>query len=239
MKRGLLLHPPDQAELERLYHELAGMGAPSVGRRSRWPYRTGSPEELVALAGEMLRYDPRLLTILLQLVLERWDRLNPVVLRRWMEKMRWPQALLVVFEFARGASGDPELRHFANYLSAGWRRVEPAERFFLDVGRPASRSSRRAARRNLRAYARWGFLGSERPSADVHAKRAVGRYDARTRASILDELISGRGQITVSDYVEALDHTVSRQQAVLDLRAHPRLALSGRGRGSCWRVAGR
>ncbi len=164
MRPGLLLHAPDQAEFGRLYHELSAIGAPAVGKRSRWAYRIEGPEALVALAGEMLRYDPRLLTILLQLVLERWERLDPLVLRRWMERMRWPQALLVVFEFARGASSDPELRYFADYLSAGWRRVEPAERFFLDVGRPPDRSSRRVSRRNLRAHPRLRLSGRGRGS---------------------------------------------------------------------------
>jgi hypothetical protein len=232
---GLLQHAPTTHELERLYHELAQLGAPSVGRKRPWAYRPQTPEALVALAGEMLRYDPRLLSILLQLVLRHWHELNPLTLRAHLHQMRWPQALLVVLEFARLASGDPELKYFCDHLAAGFARVEPSERFFLDAERPASRMSARHLGRNLGPYARWGFMGHERPTADAATKRTVGRYDARTRRQILDEQIEKAGQTTLADYLEAVDHAISRQQALLDLKAHPQLRVEGHGRGALWR----
>ena len=73
---GLLAHAPLPRELARLYHELARLGAPSVGERQPWRYRPKGREGLLALAGEMLRYDPRLLSILLQLLLEHWAALE-------------------------------------------------------------------------------------------------------------------------------------------------------------------
>lgn len=235
MTRGLLRHAPTQAELERLYHELARVGAPSVGRASAWPYHPEGFEGLLALAGEMLRYDARLLTVLLQLVLEKWREIDALALRRRMTEMRWPQALLVAFEFARAASTETELRYLVDHLAAGWPRVDPAERFFLDAERPGSRMAMRGLGRNLRAYARWGFIGTERPIADVATKRAVGRYDARTRRRILDDLAARQDTFTLAEYLEAIDHAVSRQQARLDLAAHPNLTVSGRGRGARWR----
>lgn len=63
--RGLLEHAPTDQELERLYYELARIGAPSVGRRQPWKYAPRDLEQLVVLACEMLRFDPRLLSILL------------------------------------------------------------------------------------------------------------------------------------------------------------------------------
>ena len=68
--RGLLQRPPTQGDLERLYRELAELGAPSVGRATDWSYAPGSREELLGLAGEMLRYDPRLLSIVAGAVAE-------------------------------------------------------------------------------------------------------------------------------------------------------------------------
>lgn len=237
MSAGLLEHPPAMEELERLYHELALLGAPSVGRRRRWSYRPANPEELVALAGEMLRYDARLLTVLLQLLLAAWPTLNPLELRRQLARMRWPQALLVVLEFARIADGDRELRFFADYLAAGWRRIDPPERFFLDDANPASRSAARRLGRNLAPYSRWGFIGIERPVADMATRRPLGNYDAATRRRILDDIVERRGRVTISEYLEAMDEAVSRQQALEDLRRHGRLAVSGRGRGAVWLVA--
>lgn len=232
--KGLLTHPPSEHELERLYHELAAAGAPAVGRPRDWPYHPiESHEHLLALASEMLRYDPRLLSILLHWFLRSWPSLDPAALRRWMHRMRWPQALLVVVTFARAAgSSDPELRHLTDYLAAGWRPVDPPERFFLGMERPGSRVAQRRAGRSLSAYTRWGFIGAERPSVDVFTKETIGRYDTATRQRIARE-IAARGPIAVSEYLAAIDHSVSRQQAIADLRAAG-LVVQGRGRAARW-----
>jgi hypothetical protein len=234
--RSRLLHPPTQPELERLYYELAQRGGTSVGSRQPWPYRPASFEALLALASDMLRYDARLLSILVQLALARWRDLNPIVLRDRMHDMRWPQALLVALEFARDASEDPEFRYFADYVAAGQQRVEPAERFFMDMERPASRIAERRLGRNLAAYARWGFIGSERPIADPVTKRALGRYDATTRRDILHGLIARRAELTLAEYLDAVDHAISRQQALADLQSCAELRPSGHGRGARWIV---
>ena len=233
---GLLLHTPTEDELARLYYELAQLGATSVGRKTKWPYRPCSHEELVALAAEMLRYDPRLLSILLQFIVSAWDSLNPVTLRKFMQRMRWPQALLVVMEFAKSASRNPELRYFADYLAAGFLHVDPVERFFIDAERPGSRMAARALGRNLRAYARWGFVSTEKPIANPVTKRTVGGYDAQTRKRILSELATNAASFSLADYLAAVDHSISRQQALLDLRDFSNLVTTGHGRGAKWRL---
>ncbi len=231
---GLLQRPPTQADLERLYRELAELGAPCVGRASEWPYSPKSSEELLILAGEMLRFDPRLLSILLQFSLEHWRELNPIALRDGMHRMRWPQALLVVFEFAREATKDSELRYLIDYLGAGFGRLAPAERFFLDAERPGSRMGRRKAGRNLKALGRWGFIGSERPTVSIASKRRVGGFDASTRALVRARLADRRGPFSLREYIDALDEGISRQQAYLDLRDDPDFTVEGRGRGARW-----
>lgn len=230
------MHPPSEREIERLYYELAQRGGTSVGQKRPWPYRPDSFEALLVLASEMLRYDARLLSILVQLLLARWQDVNPVVLREQMRSMRWPQALLVVLAFAQEATDDPEFRYFAEYIAAGHKRIEPAERFFLDTERPGSRVAERRLGRNLAPYARWGFVASERPIADPVTKRALGRYDAQTRRNILRGLIERRSELTLADYLDAVDHAISRQQALADLRKSPELRPSGHGRGAKWLV---
>jgi hypothetical protein len=218
-----------------LYFELAQVGARSVGRRRPWRYHPESNEALLAIAGEMLRHDPRLLTILLQWVIETWTELNPLEVRRQMTRMRWPQALAVVFSFVRVASQDAELRRFADYASAGWHRISPPERFFFGGERPGSRMAARHLGRNLAPYARWGFIATERPAADVFSKRTVGRYDAPTRRRILAELLDRQESVTLAEYLAAVDHSVTRQQAFSDLRSLGGLLLEGHGRGARWR----
>jgi hypothetical protein len=231
-----LEHAPTQDELERLYYELARRGGTSVGRKRPWPYRPDSFEALLALAGDMMRYDARLLSILVQLLIVRWQDLNPLQLRRRIQTMRWPQALLVALEFAKTATDELEFRYLADYLAAGHRRLDPVERFFLDLERPGSRTAERRLGRNLAPYARWGFVGNERPIADPITKRALGRYDAKTRRDILRSLVERRSELTLADYLDAVDHAVSRQQALVDLRRCPELQAFGHGRGAKWRV---
>lgn len=230
-----LEHAPTQNELARLYHELARIGATSVGERKAWRYAPKSREELVALASQMMRYDPRLLSVLVQWLRSAFHTLNPLELRRALRATRWPQSLLVALEFARLDAGDPELVAFADYVAAGWPRVQPAERFFLDTERPGSRSAARNLGRNLAPYARWGYIGQERPIVDPISKRTVGRYDADTRRRILRDLLERRESFSSADYLSAVDHSVSRQQALIDLTACEALEQVGRGRGARWR----
>jgi hypothetical protein len=226
---------PGTAEFERLYFELGAAGARVGGKKRRWPYRPDGLEGLLALACDMLRWDPRLLSVLVQLLLARWADANPLLLRRRAAEMTCPQALAVVLAFTKIASGDPELARYADYVSAGWPRLSPAERFFLDAARPGSRAAERAVGRNLAPYARWGFVGTERPIADLATRRTLGRYDARTRRRILARLVERGEPFSMADYLDALDHAVTRQQALADLRACAGLALVGRGRGAVWK----
>jgi len=235
--KGLLAHVPTEDEIERLYHELAAEGARVTGRKRPWPYRPRDLESLLALSGDMLRYDARLLSVLVQLVLSRWSDANPLTLRRRVAEMTCPQALLVVLGFARLARPDAELAHYIDYVAADWSRVSPEERFFLDAARPGSRTAERALGRNLTPYARWGFVGTERPVADMGTRQALGRYDARTRRRILNQLAERGEPFTLADYLDAVDHAISRQQALADLKGCPEIALEGRGRGARWRTA--
>lgn len=230
-----LKHAPTQNELARLYHELARIGASSVGERKAWSYAPKSPEQLIALASQMMRYDPRLLSILVQWLRSSYAALNPLQLRGELREARWPQSLLVALEFAKLSAQDAELIAFADYVAAGWSRVEPAERFFFETERPGSRGAARNLGRNLAPYARWGYVGQERPIVDPVSKRTVGRYDADTRRRILKELAERRDVFSIADYLSAVDHGISRQQALSDLSACDAIEPVGHGRGARWR----
>ncbi len=236
MSTRLLRRTPSVSDLARLYHELAQIGGSSVGEPRPWPYEPKHREELMALAGEMLRYDPRLLSILVQWFSQAYRSLNPATLRDEMKRMGCPQSLLVVLDFTRLHLTEAEFHYFADYVAAGFTRVEPAERFFIDTESPGSRGAVRNLGRNLAPYARWGFVGRERPIIDPVSKRTVGRYDADTRRRILEQLATRRETFTTNDYLDAIDYGISRQQALSDLHAHADLGKLGskRGRGAKW-----
>jgi hypothetical protein len=160
--------------------------------------------------------------------------LNPLILRKELQRARWPQSLLVALEFSRLGNHDPELSAFAEYVATGFARAQPAQRFFFDTEQPGSRAAIRNLGRNLAPYARWGYVGQERPIVDPISKRTVGRYDAVTRRRILKELAQRRESFSIADYLSAVDHGISRQQALKDLAACDEITSRGRGRGAVW-----
>lgn len=232
----VLQRPPTVQDLQRLYYELAKRGAPAWAQSAPWPYRLKNDEHLLALAADMLRYDARLLTLLVHWLSKSWGTLHLIRLRGWMRRMRCVQSLLVVIDFVRLVDDEAELRFALDYLCAGWSRLAPAQRFFLDAERPGSRDAVRRLGRNLKPYARWGLIGTERPTVDAATKGTVGGYDAVTRRQILDELLARQPSLRLPDYLAAIDHSVSRQQARADLRQHPRLQPVGHGRGARWEL---
>jgi hypothetical protein len=221
-----------------MYFEVGARGASARGAKTEWPYAPRSDEELVCLASEMARYDPRLLGVLVELLVTRWRSLNPLRLREAMHAMRAPQTVCVALEFARAANRDLELGLFASYVGAGIPRAHPVAHFFVDDVRPGTRLAESRAGRSLAPYSRWGFLGVERPTFDPFRKSAVGRYDAATRRDVLRRLLSRRGDagVSIAEYRDAVDDTISRQQARADLEAEG-LRPSGRGPGTRWSSA--
>jgi hypothetical protein len=138
-------------------------------------------------------------------------------------------------EFARKSVKDPEFEAFARYLSVGFTAVEPAERFFLYLESPGSRTAARNLGRNFAQYARWGYIGQERPIVDPMTKRALGRYDPETRSRILKELVERYAEFEIEEYLGAVDYSVSRAQAVADLSACKAIERYGNGRSARWR----
>ncbi len=228
------LHIPTEDDLARLYYELAQLGAPALGDKRAWTYCAQNKEDLIALASELSRYDARLMTILVQWLQKEWHTLNPLKLRHSMKTLRYPQTVCVVFTFLKMVTEDREFELLIDYVCASWTRVDPAERYFISGARPASHMAKRETNRNLSAYAHWGFIGTERPVANPINKAQVGRYDSFSRTRILLALAKERRSFALNDYLEALDGTISRQQALADLKRTDFLKLTGHGRGARW-----
>lgn len=233
MSERLLHGAPSEDELARMYWELSALGAPAGGEKRSWAYAPATREELVCLASEMARYDARLLTILVAWLVNAWETLDPLALRRCMATMQSPQALCVVLTFVRDAARDEELRRYAEYVCGGWPKVDPPEHFFFDVERPHTKLAARRFGRSLAQYSRWGFVATERPSIDVFSKRAVGRYEPRTRIELLRRLAQRRGELRLSEYLDEIDHSVTRRQAAIDAR-NAGLVQRGTKRGARW-----
>lgn len=219
---------PTQGDLARIYYELGQKGARTVGEKKKWAYSVKNLESLFALACEWSRFDPRLLEVLVEYGLHHWKEIRPQRLREEMRKMTTPQTVGVVASFIQTTlSEDKEALAFWNYVTLGLKPVSP-QFYFRDLYTPGSTLARRAALESLSEFKEWGFLARERIVIDSATKKTIGTWNQEARLNILKRLFSKKRQLQISDYLEEISHTVSRQQALLDLKA---LAAKQKGKG--------
>jgi hypothetical protein len=238
----MLKRIPTPNDLSRMYYELASLGAPASGEKKPWPYRIASLEELLALASDMVRYDPRLLSILIIFLKNSWNKLNPLKLRHELKRCREskrPQVMGVIGEFVKSENRDIEVKYFFDYLTKG---VEPVawQLFFLGTYPPGSSYFEKIGRKRLKEYRKWGFLSMERPVVDLRTKRQAGSLSREARLRILEMIIRKKGwkkgRITLKEYLQAVDHSISRQQALSDIKSVKTLEPLGHGRNAQWKL---
>lgn len=224
---------PTEKNLARLYYELGRIGARSVGEKKKWDYRWKDPESLLALACDWSRFDPRLLEVLVEYGLNHWRQIRPQTLRANMRQMETPQTVGVVASFIQTARPeDKEAEAFWNYVTFDLKPVSP-QFYFRDLYTPGSRLARRAALESLAEFRAWGFLARAMIVVDPATKRTVGTWNQEARFNMLRRLFSEQKQIQISDYLEELNHTLSRQQALLDLKSLG-AKQKEKGRGAYW-----
>ncbi len=224
---------PTDSDLMRLYYELAQIGGLCSGALKSWRFNLKTKEELLALACEWLRYDPRLLTILVLYFKNHYSEFNPFLLRQELHQNDTPQTMGIITEFIKQLDPQRELKYLLDYLTKGLIQ-KSNELFFIGLHPPGSTKLKATAIHSLKEYKKWGFLGIERPIVDLETKKTIGSYDAQYRASLLRQLLHQHKKITLSTYLEALNYTVSRQQALYDLKHFLPLKLMGKGRGAYW-----
>lgn len=227
----MLLSPPNEKHLTRLYFELSQAGAHCMGEKADWPYVLKNLESLLALSAEMSRYDPRLLSILSDFFTKHFLQIRPQRLRSYYAKMQTPQTIAVIAEFAKQTSSNPELTYFMDYLQKGLQAVA-IQLYFKNLYSPGGKMMQRASEESLAQYKKWGFLALESPSVDIYQKKTVGYPDADSRRNILKRLFQEKKEVRMKDYLNRLGGKISRQQALKDLES---LAiLEGHGRGAKW-----
>jgi hypothetical protein len=223
--------PLDEQELPRLYHELARLGARTEGRAVPWRFGTLAPVELVVVAAQVARQEPRLLWALVELLARGYDRLDPLKLRRALAAARWPAALGVALEFARRVARSPELDDVAAFVAARVPRAR-GERFFLGTRAFGGALARRDVEESLAEYARWGYFSREEPISKELGVTLRGTLGPRERRNLLRRLAERGGTFGMADYLAALAGRASRRQASRDLAAAGFLERSGSTRGA-------
>lgn len=229
----MLLFPPTFSHLSRIYYELSLLGAKCVGKKTKWPYEKLSFEQLLILACEMSRYDPRLFDILVEYFYFHWNKLNPYLLRGEIKNMQEAAIIGVISSFAKQALNNQEAIYFFDYLVYGIKAAS-YQLFFINLYPPASRLMQKASEAPLEQFYQWGFLARERPIIHDTKRIVLGYWEFYARQNIIRNLVDKKQVITIADYLSEVDHTISRQQALIDLQKCPFVKSQGKGRGSYW-----
>jgi hypothetical protein len=88
--------------------------------------------------------------------------------------------------------------------------------------------------KSLGEYKRWGFFARETPTIDVYQKKSVGRLDRNSRLNLLQEFLEKKRTVTMKEYLGALAHSISRQQALQDFNKVAKPKAGTHGRGAQW-----
>lgn len=229
----ILSRDPTSADLSRMYYELGKVHARSVGEKKAWGYHPKNIYELLTLAALMSRYDPRLLGVLVEYLSFHWQKLNPRELRKYFLETNEPQIWGVLKEFICPHKKEEEQNYFFDYLVSGLEKA-PNQMFFKKLYPQGGYLANRAKTESLQEYLDWGFWGRERPNLRNAEKKEVGHWGKPERLVILKRLFETCPQISLEKYLNELNRSISRQQALKDIQEFPHAQLHGKGRGAYW-----
>ncbi|MBU0504766.1 hypothetical protein KJ708_02140 [bacterium] len=227
-----LIQPPTLKHLSRMYYELAQLGARAIGEKEEWPYDYALKEELLILGSQMSRYDPRLLSILVEYFYRNWKRINPLELKILLKQANTPQTVCVILNFLT-RTHDKEYLDYYEYITKEYKPV-PHQLYFIDLYSPGSNNMKQASKKSLSEYYEWGFLARERPIIHKAQRMSLGHWGPESRKNIIQDLAHNNINFTISDYLKKIDNTITRQQALIDLKNTSNIELKGRKKGSHW-----
>ena len=228
------LHPTEK-HLQRLYYELSLIGARAVGENQPWTYSYTNREDLLVLAAQLSRFDPRLFHILVDFIYHHWQEINPLTLRVFLKTAAAPQCLLVIYNFVAKAKKNSELNHLYNYLMNDIYPVN-TQLYFSGLHAPGSKSMAKSVKFGLQEFIDWGFLAFEHPVVyqEQGGRLTLGHTGITARLNMAKKLAQQKGSFGLKDYLEVIQYCVSRQQAVLDLKGCKEFKMNGKGRGCMW-----
>lgn len=231
MKAASWRLPLSEGETARLYWELSRRGAFCDGERRPWRYGRLTKEELHVLAVLASRYDPRLMAVLVDYFSS--DRLlDPVRFKRALRKYGALTEAAVVGEFVLSRPVSETVRDFFRFLASGVRAV-PTQLYYRGLYPVAGRKMEEAVDRLLWGFKKWGYLAADPPF--LKETKVDGRtylFDLPSRLRILRKLSRESPRFRLRDYLERIGQSISRQQALKDLKAAPWLKKRGQGKGA-------
>lgn len=230
--------PLTDQETARLYWELSRRGAFCSGKKFQWKYQFSSLEELIALGFLQSRYDPRLLEILVDFFAHQELPIDPIGFKSVLKLEEALPLACVVGEFVLETTSSQATKELFHFLALGTRPVS-TQLFFKGIYPIGGRKGEEVLEKPLWAFKKWGFLAINPPlHKDRFSEGRIYLYDETSRSHILKEIVREKRRIRMADYLKAVGFSISRQQALKDLKNFPGIVQKGVGRGTFYeRVA--
>jgi len=231
----MVTYPLSLNELSSLYFQLQKFGAYARGDDTGC-FNELSREEILAIAIESSRWDIRLLYIVIDFIANHFQEIRLFKLKSFVQKNPTPEVIGVIKEFSALRSHDDDLKLFFMVLI---RDIKPQAQFklFYVGGILNSETIEHESTHSLKEYKKWGFLCTEFPFLkESTSKKKLIHYSKEERIRILEELLHTKKQISLLDYLKAIQFSVTRQHARLDLLSHPSIVTKGQTKGTTYQL---
>lgn len=185
------------------------------------------------------RFDPRLCEIMIKYIAENYRDMNPFLIKKNLT----PDSQ-AVFAVLCDIANDLPYTELQNQDWKLWKKVvqgnvkkAPFQSFYIGLSTLKPSKLLLKIQKNLSYFSKWGFYSDESPVSLKYKHKNKTLIPPEQRRQILKELLEKNPQITVSDYIEALNYNIHRRQAERDLDTYDNLKKIGFTRNRIYRIS--
>lgn len=219
-----LIHIPNKKDLEKSYFQLQ--------------HKKIVSESDIVLFSQWSRFDARLAEVVVHFLSMHWMLLHPIKIHLELKKQPWPATFGVLCEFSEKSITS------ARKLWKCWKKtvlneIKPAdsEQFFIGLQRLGSPTMLQNAEMPINEYSKWGYLSREilfnKPKLKTFKTHS---FSFEVRYKILMKLLTQNKRITISDYLLAIDHSISKRTAERDLSKIKSVKKFGNTKGTYYSI---
>lgn len=184
-----------------------------------------------------VRLDPRLCEIMIKYISYNYTLMNPFLLKKELS-LEVKAVFAVLCEVAENLVDPASKKDWRLWKKIVQNDVEkvPFQSFYLGTSTIKPSKSLEKIKRNLNYFSKWGFYCSESPISLKYKNQNKTLISQAQRKQVLEELMSKKKEITVNDYIDALNKNIHRRQAERDLSDHKGLRKIGFTRTRIYKV---
>ncbi len=185
------------------------------------------------------RWDPRLHQQVIEHLAKHWKEISAIYLNREAQESFWPTTLaltLEILEYFFKTTKQLDSKNFK--LFKNWKKLcltniskAHEELYYIGLSTFAGTESKKDFYYSAKPFSKWGYLCRDLPLSKFKVESQISLYSAVSRRNILLSLFHHKKRITIKDYLEALEYSVSKRQAERDLSSFKLVRRQGKTKG--------